>query len=292
MSGKCTRCGGPRDGHAHEELPGVEEYAKMLQRLAASHDEFMTEPKRRSGPNVPMTEHGREIAARFKEIFYHYDNRQTADNRSAQTHLGPSAIGTPCDRKLALSLLRHPPVALGGDGWAPFVGTQGHKGCSDMFVWSGGRTGRYLVDAKVRLPSDLVPRGTIDLYDRVTRSVWDFKFMGRWSLNKLRTSGPSETYRVQAHTYGLGLSIQGEDVKHVAIVGLPRESSRLDDMYVWDEAYNPQVARDALARVERIKQGLDLGVPAESFLVADDCKWCPYHMKGAKSLEHGCSGRQ
>src|SRR5690606_22850826 len=65
----------------------------------------------------------RDLATRIKETFYAYSNRKTKDNRSAQTTLGPSEIGTPCDRRLALTVMGAAPVNPGGDGWAAFVGT-------------------------------------------------------------------------------------------------------------------------------------------------------------------------
>lgn len=275
----------------------MDEYARMLQGMQPDDSVFMTprvetKPYRRSKAVRPMTAGGQEIAARFKEIFFAYDNRRTEDNRSAQTHLGPSEIGTPCDRKLALSLMRRESTRLGNDGWAAFVGTCGHAGLDQMYLWHGAGTGRYLREVEVTFPSAFVPRGRLDLFDRMTKTVIDFKFMGSWSLDNLKANGPSQVYQVQIHTYGMGLSIQGEDVRRVAIVGCPRASSSLDDMYVWEEPYNPQIARDALARVEKIGKAVWDGVPPEQFDVADDCKFCPFYRKSAQTLEDGCNGRK
>lgn len=272
------------------ELPGVQQYGEQLHQAAKSSP--FVQPKATRKQSKPMTPVGIELTARIKEIFYAYGQRRTTDNRSAQAHLGPSEIGTPCDRRLAMSLLSFPAVNMGGDGWAPFVGTCVHAGLADMFVWHAADSGRYAVEVPLRFPSALVPRGTGDLLDRTLLLFADHKVMGRWSLTKLKTEGPSQTYRVQVHTYAFGARLKGEQVEHVAIVGWPREASSLDDLYVWTEPYDPQIARDALARVDRIQKDVDAGCTPAEFNVADDCNWCPFHLKGSTSLEGGCNGRQ
>ncbi|MGW0939072.1 hypothetical protein [Streptomyces sp. NPDC002666] len=246
----------------------------------------------------PMTPLGLEITARIKEMFHGFSNRM---ERNQQATLGPSEIGTPCDRRIAMSLMRLPPVNPGGDNWASFVGTMGHEGMGQMLEWANAGSGRYASELRMTSPSKRVPHGTTDLIDRVLLYVGDFKFMGQWSLDKLKTEGPSPTYRVQAHTYAFMASLRGETIKHVAIIGMPRDKSNLDDMYVWTEPYNPQTARDALARVDRIGEQLDElggpdGVPASEVpgqfpIDASDCRFCPFHKPNSSNLEWGCNGR-
>lgn len=257
---------------------------------------------------VPMTVLAEQVVARMKELFYSYDNRRAADNRSAQSTLGPSEIGTPCDRRLAMSLLHVEPVNPGGDGWAAFVGTAIHAALADMFLWASGDTGRFAVETPLTFPNEHVPKGTSDLLDRTLFMVDDHKTQGRWSLDKLKTKGIPPGYRVQLHTYGLGQRLKGERVDYVALISWPRESSNLDDMYAVIERYDPEIARDALARVDRIAAevkvheteratwaGLDinahrLGI-AREFSVADDCRFCPFFAPGDATMERGCNGR-
>lgn len=248
----------------------------------------------------PMSDVAQEIAARVKEIFYAWNNRKSDDNRGAQTHLGPSEIGTPCDRRLVMSLLGAPKVNPGGDGWAAWMGTQGHAGLAEMFTWADGGSGRFAVETPLEFPSVLVPRGTGDLLDRTVCAFIDHKFMGKWSLNKLRTSGPSDTYRVQVHSYAFGAARRGERVKHVAIIAWPREGYSLDDLYVWAEPYDRKVAEKALKRVEslstwagaRLASGQEAATVARDALVADDCRYCPYHLKKSTDLRNGCNGKE
>jgi hypothetical protein len=242
----------------------------------------------------PMTPLGAEVTARLRELFYGYSNRM---ERNVQATLGPSEIGTPCDRRLAMSLLRMPPVNPGGDGWASFVGTCIHAGLAEMFQWADAGTGRYAVEMALAFPSPHVPRGTGDLLDRVLLMFTDHKAQGRWSRNKLKTAGPSSTYRVQVHTYAYGARLRGEKVDYVAIASWPRDEASLDDLYVWTEEYRPDIARNALARVERIAAEVQqrTGNPQEiaaTFPIAEDCRFCSWHQPEAKDLSHGgCNGK-
>lgn len=266
--------------------------------------------RRSEAPTLPMTAEAGEIAARVKELFYSYNNRKTADNRSAQTTLGPSEMGTLCDRRLALSLMRMPPVNPGGDNWASFVGTCIHAGLEEMFMWADAGTGRFAVEQRLEYGHPIVPKGTADLLDRTLMMVLDHKAQGRWSRNKLKSQGPIPTYRVQAHVYAHGMRLRGEAIEKVAIISWPRDESTLDDLYVWVEDYRPDIVKDAFERVERINAEakvkyadvIDEYPDAEvleikarvsaNFDVADDCRFCSFYLPNARSIKDGCSGKR
>ena len=253
-----------------------------------------------------MNDRGREIATRLREIFYSYVNRNARDNRSAQTTLGPSEIGSPCDRQLAMKLMGVPAVNP-QESWAPFVGTAVHVSLAEMFEWANGaNSGRFVTEMPLTFGSSVVPRGTGDLLDRVMLMFLDNKLMGKYSLKKLIEQGPSDEYRVQIHTYAYGAEKQGERVKEVAIIGWPREESSLQNLYVHVEPYDRQIALDAIARVERLHREVQgrLGtVPtnvfvsenplevAKTFDTGDACRWCPFYNKADKRMERGCPGR-
>jgi hypothetical protein len=121
--------------------------------------------------------------------------------------------------------------------------------------------------------------------------------MGRWSLDKLRTKGPSATYRVQLHTYAYGARQRGEKVERIALVAWPREGASLDDLYVWEEPYDPAIARDALHRVEELHRwatdgGLSAAEAIKAAKVADDCRFCDFHAPGDIRGSIGCNGKQ
>lgn len=257
-----------------------------------------------------MSQHAQLLMARVRETFYAYSNRKTSDNRSAQVTLGPSEIGTQCDRRLALHLLGVSAVNPGGDGWAAFVGTCTHDGMAQVYEWANAGTGRYAVEMPVTLPSDEVPRGTTDLHDRVEKDIVDWKVMGDYALKKFKAEGPSETYRVQAQTYGLGAVLGGEKVKNVAVVGLPRAGRSLTEAFAWSEPFDRKVGEAALDRVRKIGAdvrrhqeeratwaGLDLNahalkIGAEFDIVPDsyECRYCPFFMKGDTDMVKGCPG--
>lgn len=263
-------------------------------------------PPRSNKPMRKMTEREREIAARIRETFYAYTNRNSSDNRSAQTTIGPSEAGSPCDRQIAMKLLNIEPVNP-QEGWAPFVGTAVHAELAKMFQWAnGGGSGRYVTEMRVSFGDPHVPYGTLDLLDRVLYMVDDHKLLGRWSLEQLRKEGPSETYRKQIQIYGLGAELAGETVREVAIIAWPRQESSLDKLFVHVEPYDRRVAEEALERVSRIADeiaqmsgrvahdGTGPASPMEaaaSFETGDDCKWCPFHQKGDKRMERGCPGQ-
>lgn len=264
-------------------------------------DQFGETPSRaypeKAGPAQPMTPFAAEIAARVKETFYAYTSRM---DRNAQKTLGPSEIGTPCDRRLVMHLLGCDPVNPGTDNWASFVGTCIHVGLGEMFNWANANTGRYAVEMPLNLPSVQVPKGTGDLLDRVLCMFIDHKAMGSWSLNKLMSEGPNPTYRVQLHTYGMGAEDLGEQIEHVALIAWPRERSTLRNLYVWTEPYDRRIAEEALKRVDDLQHIANKVSPgwspldiAASFDIADDCKFCPYHMPNSKSLQRsgGCNGK-
>lgn len=248
-----------------------------------------------------MSDRGKELAARFKEIFYAYTNRNSSDNRSAQKTLGPSEAGSPCERQIAMKLLGIDPTNP-QEGWAPFVGTAVHRELADMFEWANGSgSGRFVTEMRVEFGHPLVPRGTLDVLDRVLYMVDDHKLMGRYSLDKLIKHGPSETYRKQIQLYGRGAELAGEKVREVAIIAWPRQESSLDKLYVHVEPYDRKVAQEALDRVARIAEEVAArsgpGTPrnpiqvAQQFEPADDCKWCPFFLKGDKGFTRGCPGK-
>lgn len=252
-------------------------------------------------PVQPMSPLGEQITAGLKQMFYHYNQRKTDDNRSAQTTLGPSEYGNPCDRRIAMSLLKVPAVNPGGDSWAAFVGTCTHVGLAEMFQWADAGTGRYVTEMPLTFPNAYVPRGTGDLLDRVLFMFDDHKLMGQWSLKKLRTKGATQTQRVQVHTYAYGARLRGEKVEHVALIGWPRDQSSLDDLYVWTEPYDPSIALNALKRVDDIaawisKCELDGATPMDiakwSSFDNSQCAFCPFHAPGDMKFERGCNGKQ
>ncbi|MGW6789987.1 hypothetical protein [Streptomyces chartreusis] len=305
MTGHTCKMGGPPElgGHTVDCVLTLEEKPQFLQ-PGFPFSQPDKAPVAVTDP-IPMTVLAEQVVARMKEIFYAYTNQL---ERSVQTTMGPSEIGTPCDRRVAMSLLRIPPVNPGGDGWASWVGTCIHAGLAEMFMWADKGQGRFAVEVPLTFPNEHVPKGTSDLLDRVLFMVDDHKAQGRWALDKLKTQGIPPGYRVQLHVYGYGQRLKGERIDYVCLISWPREASNLADMYAVVERYDPDVAREALARVDRIAgevkayeteratwAGLDitahkLGI-AREFAAVDDCRFCPFFAPGDPDMTRGCPGR-
>lgn len=290
------QCKGCESRHAAQAALGYDQPGPLPPEAPSKYDQ-PAKLNRAVVASRPMDPFELQLATMLKEIFYQYTNRS---RRSQQTTLGPSQVGTPCDRRLVMHILGATHLNPGGDNWASFVGTQVHNGLEQMFKWADAGQGRFATEVRLQFPSALVPRGTADLIDRTLFMVDDHKAQGQWSADKLRTSGPGPLYRTQLHVYGMGARQRGERIERVALISWPRDKSNLDDLYVWSEPYDPQVARDALQRVDGLKAWSDKmradgATPqqvAEAAGIADDCRFCPYHMPDAKDLSNGgCNGR-
>jgi len=223
--------------------------------------------------------------------------------RSLQKRIGPSEIGTPCARKLAYKLAGKPERPQ-RPNWKATVGTGGHLWQEETFdranlTWnqSTGNHGveRWLLEERVTIGLDLHGEpitGSCDLYDRLTATVIDHKFVGKSQLAKYKANGPSDTYRVQANSYGVGWVAAGYRVEKVAIAFLPRDGE-LADAYFWSDDFRPDVAAQALQRLHGIQAALAmLGDQAYAAVgTADDyCSGCPFYLPNSADLANGCPG--
>lgn len=238
----------------------------------------------------PLSPRAYARAERFRDDFWRYEASRP---RSTQLSIGPSEVGATCDRRLGYSMTHHPVVNHRNDGWAAWVGTQGHNGLEDMYEWLDNGTGRWLVNQEVTFPVSFMPRGHVDQFDRKFGRVEDNKFPGESTLREMWLSGaPSRQYQVQLHVYGYGLKLLGEDVREVALLGLPRESGNLNDMFTWVEDYDEQIALDAIAHAGEIAQyvaghGAHELTAKPSFL----CRFCPFYLAGSPDPRWGCPSR-
>lgn len=237
----------------------------------------------------PLAPGAEEIAVAFKELFWSHD---ASRSRSMQVSVGPSEVGLECTRRLAYKLSNQPTVNYSKDGWAAWIGTQGHSGLEQIYREANGTTSRFLIEVQLEFGSAVVPKGTADLYDRKYGRLVDHKFPGKSSLAKMWLDGPSEQYKKQLQMYAYGLERAGESVQEVSLVGYPRESGNLDELYVYVAPYDRQVALDAISRAESVAGALSRGhkpwdAPKVSGFL---CQWCPFYLKDAPNGEAGCRG--
>ena len=235
----------------------------------------------------------------------------TAHNapRSLQKRLGPSEVGDPCERRLSYKELDWPAVRTDHDPAASIIGTGFHTWMEEAFtrrqtLLPDGRP-RYKVEERVTVQQSAIEAaviaGSTDLYDRLTRTVWDWKLVGHTTLDNYRRKGPGPQYRTQAHLYGLGQENAGETPERVAICFVGRYHELR--VHVWTETYDRQVALDGLARLARIRAHLTSPEAAASGYdhtwwsqiptsEQAKCRFCEWFKPGSEDLSVGCPGIQ
>jgi hypothetical protein len=240
---------------------------------------------------------------RLREILADWQNNTP---RSLQTKLGPSEVGHPCARKLALRIAN--PIPQTGLKWAALLGLWAHGGIEvALEAWNrkSGRE-RYLVEHRVEADDRVTVGadgqvglgGSTDNFDTWTAEVVDWKVVGEYTMRKVRQGGPSPEYRVQAHTYGKGWRRKGFVVKSVRIVFLPRWSDNIADGYEWAEAFDESVADEAverLAGIAAVSRAAELGelpwgdIPAhvDPFTCS---RFCQYFRAEVAPDRNGCPG--
>lgn len=227
-------------------------------------------------------------------------NAITSNPRSAQKAIGPSEVGTPCERRLGYRLLGVDKVN-DKPGWRPTVGTAVHEwlafefaGANAAYRAENNTDGdRWLVEHRVDVGDDIT--GSCDLYDRVTATLIDWKITATSTIKAAKGNGPSEQYRIQAHLYARGWIRRGMPVDTVGIYYLPA-SGELDEGHLWTEPYDEQVATDALARLARIRALTaafgDKALPVLSTEGAHPrlCRYCPWYSPANTDLAQACPG--
>jgi hypothetical protein len=178
------------------------------------------------------------------------------DPRTMQTAIGPSAVGDPCDWCLGHRLAEIRQTREAATAWLPWVGKSVHKGLESIFRRAGPP---WMPEARGLRVGDIDGEpvlGTSDLMRLLHGDVVDFKLVGDKALTAVRQGGPIPVYRTQGHLYGRGWSLLGFEVKHVAILYLPRNRQTLGSSVWWAEEYDEQVALDALARADELAKRL------------------------------------
>lgn len=180
--------------------------------------------------------------------------------RAVQREVGPSDLGIDCDHCLAAKLAgwqKRPEMA-----WLPYIGTAVHAQLAEAFTGEDWATEQHLAVGQV---AGTWIKGNADLIHWPTRTVIDFKVVGKTTLDAARRGKVSEQYRRQVHLYGRGFR-----ANHVAIAFLPRNEMSLGAMHYWTEPYDPFVAGGALVRAQSL-----VGVDVSKQARAKGCYDCP-----------------
>lgn len=181
--------------------------------------------------------------------------------RSQQVEIGPSQIGG-C--RTAVWLAMHG-VAKTNETTklAAIMGTAIHTAIEEAIHRLDPFGDDLLLEHEVHhMGADI--KGHIDLYVKSAKAVVD------WKTTKLSNLGyfPSEKQRWQVHLYGWLLTEAGHPVETVSLVAIPRDGDETD-IKVHTEAYDPELAAQALAWLDDLRQRDTQPAPER-----DAVSWC------------------
>lgn len=180
--------------------------------------------------------------------------------RTLQVALGPSEIGTACDRCLVNLLAGHKATEHVVP-WLPTIGTAVHAWLDEAMryhAWASPDGDRWHMEERVTVGSiGGVPiHGNSDLFDAATGTVVDWKITGKTTLDKVRRHGAALTYQAQAHLYGKGWEDAGHTVREVVVMFLPRNAVSLQHGQTWRAPYSRKTAELALERANALHSGI------------------------------------
>jgi hypothetical protein len=216
-----------------------------------------------------------------KSILAVIEDAITNHPRSLQVTIGPSEIGTECDHCLAAKLAGWREVR-DGSPWLPTVGTAVHtwleeKAFMRQALDASGRP-RYLMERKVAVGAigGVEITGSTDLVDLVRGMTWDWKVVGKTTLESAKVA-PSIRYVVQQMLYARGWRRLGVNITHVGIAYLPRNEVSLRKAVLWTAEYDEALAEAALARADNMDRNLKamatLGVEARDKYISSLDRW-------------------
>lgn len=232
------------------------------------------------------------------ELLDKIKHHSTNAPRSLQKEIGPSEVGDPCERKLGFKMFNiEPPMrppSRNNDMWKANVGTAIHAYLEDVF----GNDPDYYTERRVTVGAwydgqkSHVLQGSTDLFHKPSGTVLDWKTTSVSMMEDYARGKLPEVYRTQIHLYGLGYENAGHDVKRVGLVFLPRDNDlNISSSVLHVEAYDRQVALDAIKRLEDIAArsgGTDF---ASLETASSYCTRCPWFSTGAKKPNEGrCPG--
>lgn len=204
--------------------------------------------------------------------------------RGQQVKLGPSEVGSCAlcvGETLALRLPEQYPELK-------------HTESFGLASWAGTAVHAYL-DETLEIPNAIkeqkndifeldgygMIRGSTDLFSPDHKRVVDWKFVGKWSYNKMRLAYldepdkiPKVEYRTQQMLYGWGWKQLGYEVESVSLCVIPKESNNVADIKFFTERYNQEVVDKSIARLELIWQYVQDGKLEELPSSGEDCYNC------------------
>lgn len=199
--------------------------------------------------------------------------------RSRQRDIGASEAGFACARRVCYRLHDTPKTNY-RDPNRLLLGIGMHSALGDIFERLGDR---YLVEHQVTY---MGIRGTLDIYDRGTATIIDWKTTSKARLASYAKQGPPKPYIVQLNLYAAGLMQQGYLVSRIALAFIPYDGA-LSGLWVWLGRPDIQIASDAVARLKDLRVIQPYEAPATPDRL---CPYCDHYLPTSTDLSIGCPG--
>lgn len=216
-------------------------------------------------------------------------------SRSQQAAIGPSELGTECDRRIAYRISGIAETNSWRDPLPAIVGTAVHTWLENAVTNFQAVHHMDRFETEITVNPDPIVTGHCDLYDRQYSMVIDWKTVSPSKLKDWKRKGPPEHYKTQVNLYARGLIATGRIVERVALIAVPR-SGWLTDVQMWVDAYDPKLAQAALDRLYSIAdilldQGEEMDFEAIPGQPDEGCSYCPWYRGGSGRADvSGCSG--
>jgi len=238
---------------------------------------FTPKASNAKGPTGPDGNNPESIAMKQRIVTM---VRNSSDNnpRNLQKAIGPSEVGHPCPRQVAMKVAGVTPNPSWLDPMPSILGVAFH-------AWMEENLDRreWIPEHKVHVDGRGL-WGHSDAYHIPTRTVVDWKLLGATMWRDWTGGYVNQTYKVQAHSYGKGFLRAGYPVDRVAVAVFCRAKS-LNDLFVWSEAWDESIADQALLRLEAIKTYVNgtgasdtnrAPLLAIDAVAGDGCYFCPF----------------
>lgn len=202
-------------------------------------------------------------------------------DRSHQIKIGPSGLGDPCDRCVALQMNHrlHPEQFVPSRGSLPtWIGTAIHFFLENTLVgrqWDAVGTHRELSNLYIgTIPGYGKIKGTTDVYSEEFATAVDYKGSKMAKVRSYKFSGIPQTHEYQRQMYGRGIERLGLPIKYVANLYIPRDGFGFDDMWFDIAEYDPDKADRAIARATTIYQDYVVPGRIDELGSDEDCFTC------------------
>jgi hypothetical protein len=203
----------------------------------------------------------------FKQELIREITRET--ERDKQRRVGPSSLGDECPQCLGRAMLGE--AEKQDFSLYPWLGTAVHS-YLEREVFPDAEHELKLYCGDVEGYGEI--KGTTDIYFKEDGgTVGDWKIVGLKKIKEYRVKGPPLKYRYQGMIYAAGCVLSGRPVESIKIIFIPRDSGNVQDIFVWEEEYQPAMVEAVFTRAAKVYE-IAQAKGWEILPSSDDCYNC------------------